>query len=141
MAVEQCKRLHQAQFRVSPLTALAGLAALLFLVLGYELWTSHPPPESLPAAQLSNPTQLSDLYVGTWQIMDPTIRQKQGVSFLMIARDHGNGGEYLVESARNREVFRFRDGRLIHDTVTILYNDARDTIRHSNLGEMSRKQK
>jgi len=139
MAVEQCKRLHQAQFRVSPLTGLATIAAILVCILAYQARSNRPSPQitGTPGATSQQPDQ----YVGTWQIIDPTIRQKQGVSFLMIARDGGNVGDYLVESARHREVFRFRDGRLIHDTVTILYDDARDTIMHSNLGELSRKQK
>lgn len=80
-----------------------------------------------------------DRYLGTWQITDPSTRRKQGISFLMIAHDAPASSNYVVESARDREVFRYRDGRLINDTVTILYDSTRDTIRHSNFGELARK--
>jgi hypothetical protein len=89
------------------------------------------------AAETAEPER----YVGTWEIKDMRTRNQEGISFLMIERD-GNteaGSNFVVATERGREVFRFRDGRLIHDTVTILYDDARDTIRHSSLGELIRK--
>jgi hypothetical protein len=136
--VIQCKRLHLAEIKVFPLAVLTVLALILLVGLWFGNAYLKPTPIAAPVnVTASQP----DRYLGTWEVTDPGTRRRQGISFLLIAQDGGANDDYLVESANKREVFRYRDGRLINDTVTILYDNSRDTIRHSNLGELERKPK
>lgn len=140
MLMVECKRLHLGAFparsslllRVTPAAALVAFALLVFWI-------------AASCSQRSTPTkpeaERADQYVGTWEIADPGARVREGVSFLMIARESADGNGYVVASEHDREVFRLRDGRLIHDTITILYDDTRDRISHSGLGELIRKEK
>jgi hypothetical protein len=135
MPMVECKRLHflfTSAPKIHPGLLLAALALLTcWLVASFREGGSPAKPESDHA----------DHYLGTWEITEPGARVRDGISYLMIAREPADGRGYVVSSERTKEVFRLRDGRLIHDTVTILYDDARDRISHSGLGELARKPK
>jgi hypothetical protein len=130
VGVDQCKRLHLAIYKAHP-----GAAVVAFILLVFWVAISC----SRNSTAVKPDADHAEHYLGTWELTDPVSRDRAGISFLMIARETVDGSGYVVSSGRSREVFRLRDGRLIHDTVTILYNDTRDTISHSNFGELIRQ--
>jgi len=129
MSVVGCKRLHFPPFQAS-----TGLALTAFLL--WMLWFA------VSCSKTSHRTEReqADSYVGTWELAEPLKQAHQGgISFLMIGRESTAEENFVVVAGQRREIFRMQEGRLIHDTVTILYDDARDTLQHSALGELTRK--